>query len=733
MNTTVERINIWLDTIFQVLVLLLVFLTSFLFLNQTTEFYEIPKLIALIGITGLLLIIWGLKTLVTGKLIITRTPLDLPLLLLLGVLIVSSFFAAAPYPAIFGNLPRVSGGLIAMATYIIAYFILVSNQKQTATKQTIYLLLISAFILAALSILSYAGIHFLPFAWAKALNFTPTGSSFSTSAIIVLSLSFPLSMMLHQSATTRKDIILKVVTSVVITTMTASVVLIGSWQVIAAGVVVLLLNLFAAPPAAIKKNLPYVAAPIIVAVLLTIVSVVPITGLSIFRTQAQNFPREVQLPFKEAWKVSISTFRDYPLIGSGPGSYLTDFTIYKPTSINSTKYWNLRFDQSFNQYLELLATTGALGLLAFLLLTLAFLPQAFKTSSDHISISAIAFFIMLLLHVATIPVWTIGIILLALFMVNHKNVTHELNLLTPSTGKHQINIAPMFIALVAMGAVAAIFYWTTKFTMADYYHRLALNSAAQNKGLNAYNQLIKAEKFNPYIDLYRTDLAQTNFALANALATAKGPSQASPSGSLTDDDKKNIQTLLSQAIAEGRAAVTLNPNNPVNWEILGSIYRQISGVAQNAINFSLDSYNQALAKDPVNPALRLTVGGVYYSIKSYDMAIRLFTDAITIKPDFPNGYYNLAVVLKDKGDMASAAIFAEKLVSLVDPKSADYKIASELLASLKEKLATTSAQEQSSTLTPPAKANSALQNKNLPKVLDLPKSEGVATPPAVKK
>jgi cytochrome c-type biogenesis protein CcmH/NrfG len=181
--------------------------------------------------------------------------------------------------------------------------------------------------------------------------------------------------------------------------------------------------------------------------------------------------------------------------------------------------------------------------------------------------------------------------------------------------------------------------------------------------------------------------------------------------------------------------VALNPNNPINWEILGSIYRQISGVAQNALSFSLDSYGRAITRDPLNPVLRLTVGGIYFSINNYDMAIRFFTDAVNLKPDYANANFNLAIALAQKGDFVSAQTIAERTVSLLDPKSEDYKIATQVLSQIKDKVASQAA-DQAKLAEQQAEATSqqsSLQDKNLPKVLNLPAPENVSTPAAIKK
>ena len=289
-------------------------------------------------------------------------------------------------------------------------------------------------------------------------------------------------------------------------------------------------------------------------------------------------------------------------------------------------------------------------------------------------------------------------------------------------------LLPVMIFIPVLALILASGYFAGKLILGEYYHRLALNSAALNKALESYNFLIKAERTNPQADLYRVDLAQTNFALANGIAASKGPTEASPGGSLTDDDRRNIQTLLQQAIAEGRAATTLAPGSARNWEVLAQIYRQISGVAPNGTQFALDAYGRAIQADPLNPVLRVAVGGVYYSSKNFDLAVRFYDDSVALKPDYSNGLYNLAIALRDKGNTADAIRVAERLVAALqaDTESDSYKTATELLSKLKEQA---SSQQPQSEI-----PLSALENQNLPKVLDkedLGTPEKISTPPAV--
>ncbi len=738
-----ERVTLLLNRIVKFGVLALTVATPLFFWSLTSEYFETPKFLLLTFLTLILLFLWSLKFLFEGRVKLVRTPMDLAFLLILVVAIISTVTSSSHAVSILGNFPRIHGSLISMVVYVLFFFILVSNLRTVSdVKQIFTAAIISGVVLAVITLLSYFGV-FLPFAWAKSVNFTPTGSTFSTAAYLALFVPYMVKVVLQGRGP------LKVLSLVGLTLFGAVIVLVGPFAVQIAALLATVLTLLISPQQQITKALPLLLLPIVVSAAVWGVSNYQLTAKNALFTRAQNFPQELQLPLATSWKITISAFRDAPLLGTGPATYLFDFTSYKPVEFNNSRAWNIRFDQSFNEYLQVWATLGLAGLVAFLLLTAMFVTAAVRKLlsdqdmlSQSLGVAGLTFFLILVLHPSSLVLWVIGIILLACFMVANKDLVDEMNLsmatVVSSKTQRRFDILPTIVLAVVLLAVVVATAFTGKFALADYYHRQALNAVATNQALNAYNSLVKAENLNPYVDLYRSNLAKTNFALANAIAAAHGPTQDQPEGSLSDQDKQNIQTLLSQAITEGKVAAYLSPNNPNNWETLGVIYRQISGVAQNAQNFALDAYGRAIQRDPYNPLLRLSVGGIYYSIKNYDLAIRFYTDSVQLKPDFANGWYNLAIAFREKGDNTSAIAAAEKAASLVDPKSQDYQVATQFLSELRAKASGQAPTGQTApaagtSLNPASQTNSALQKDTLPQVLDLPKSENTATPPAVKK
>lgn len=748
-----ELVNTNLGLIFKAGLILVILSTLFLFTNLTSEFYDTSKFLVLLAFTAILLLLLTLKFTLGGKVTIVRTPLDLPLLLLLAVAVVATILSPAPYVSLLGNQLRIHGSLVSLIVYVLFYFILVNSLK--SAKEIRWILVFStvaALVLSTVTLISYAGVKILPAPWTHGVNFTPTGSSFTTTAILAMLVPLLAVQILNST-----KIPFIIANSAFLILFGATIALTGTWATwIAAAVGAVLAFLVSEQAKQLSKigqispirliGLVGLIIPLAVVVLVISLSFIPPMGgaKNPLYQQAKNFPREIQLPFVPSWKISVSAFRDHPFWGSGPSTYLFNFTNYKPIEFNNTKFWNLRFDTPFNEYFRILGELGGIGLVAYFSLTALFAQAAYRalSSGDQLkkalAASGVTFFVIILLHSSTLPILVFGLIVLAAFFVLDVSEGVERSwrdLLTLQTSLETVRIdaLPSVLLTIAMAAILFSSFFGGKLVLADYHHRLALNAVAQNNGVLAYNELVAAEKLNPQSDLYRTDIAQVNFALANAIASAKAPTESSPSGSLTDQDKQNIQVLLQQSINEARTAVALSPRSAINWEVLALLYRQISGVAQNALVFALDSYGRAIFQDPLNPLLRLNVGGTYYTIKNYDLAIRFFTDSINLKADFANGYYNLSVALRDKGDLNSALVAAQKVVDLVEPKddsNPDFKVAQQLLDDLKAKLPS---EPKEPLAAPTTQDKEALQQKQLPKVINLPKPEKIATPEAIKK
>jgi len=368
--------------------------------------------------------------------------------------------------------------------------------------------------------------------------------------------------------------------------------------------------------------------------------------------------------YNTSWSIAIDTLKEKPLMGIGAGNYLTAFNRFRPISYNQTDLWNLRFATANSFYLTLLTEAGLIAFAALVLILLNIKSIIFDKSENVTKVSLLFLVTSFLLFPTNISFTVILFIYLSLNSKVHKAAFGALN----TSENETVNKLPalVFSVPLMLGTLLFMFY-ASRILYAEYLFKTSLDALAQNKGGVSYDALGKAITINPYVDRYRANYAQLNFAIANNISQQ--------TEELSEEDRNTVTQLIQQAIAEGKATVALNPQKSANWEILANIYQAIIPLAEGSDQFAVEAYSQAINFDPLNPNLRVALGGIYFGKGNYDQAIKVFELATAVKPDFANAHFNLAYALKQAGKNEAAIQEMALVVSLVDRDSADYEAA----------------------------------------------------------
>lgn len=417
-------------------------------------------------------------------------------------------------------------------------------------------------------------------------------------------------------------------------------------------------------------------------------------------------PQALVLPgLKTSWEIVIETLKVSPVWGVGPDNYISAFNAFRSIAYNQTGLWLVRFSTANNFYFSLITETGFAGLAAISVLLIGiYRTVLLGFKQKNWEIFPLALLVLLFAIFPSAPV--LIFLLMSLLAVFSKSEEKTISLAT-SRVPSIIIATPIFLGVIAL----AIF--GTKAVMAEITYKKSLTALSKNDAKNTYDLMVKAVNQNPYVDRYHASLAQVEMAIATSIANNKN---------ITETDRTNITQLISQAINEGKATVTLNPGRSSNWELLAQIYNNIMPFAQGADEFAIQTYTQAVALDPINPNLRISLGGVYYALGRYDEAIDAFKLAVVAKSNLANAHYNLAVTYKEKKNFDAAITEIKTVISLVTKDSADYKLAQTTLEALEKSKATVSATNDAQNLTTPQK-----QTSTITPPLDLPTD---ATPPA---
>lgn len=575
-------------------------------LTFTTDAYILPKQILLGTVALITLSFLGIRMVVEKSVRIRRTPFDAPVLLFTVAVLLSSLFSINRADSLIAFAPLLFA--------VIVYFVLTNTARNK--NNSLFLvssLVLGAVIVSVVSVLSFFKIYLLPFNFTRAVNFTPIGSLFDQAIYLIVVLP------------------------------------VAGYSAF---------KLFKDPKNLNTKTVLFTTASIVIA-----------TGLFVTIYQLFTSQKPIILPFETGFQTAFAAISQDAgrilqgfLVGSGFGTYATDFTRFKQIAFNQNQtLWSLTFFRSSSAILEFLATIGVLGVSAFIFLVVR-ITREIKNNKQNkallsLSLALIGFFVLPLSFINQ----TLFFIVLGLFAVLSSNffdiefqlVSFKKGLLTlepvtPKISEKRV-ILPFVFLIILLIVSGGLGYLAARFLLSDIAFQQSLLAAGNNNGAQTYQKQSNAISFFRYRDVYYRVFSQTNLALANSIL-AQQPRGSSPSA----QTQQTITTLIQQSINAGRNSTSIAPQTSLNWQSLSSIYRGLIGFGQNAENFALASQQQATALDPNNPQEYINLGGIYYQLGNYDNAQTQFQIAINLKPDYANAYYNLGHVFINKNDFANA-------------------------------------------------------------------------------
>lgn len=669
---------------------LLSFLVPLFFLPFTSDAFEFNKLILISVFTLFLGVLWGIRAVKEGKLEFTSSPLNLATLILLGVFVAGTIFSQNWIYSLAGQYGRWQPSLFFIIILVFLFNLVTANieagKEIRGILNSLYVGLVVASSIGLIRFLLPSSVKFPLVAVAR--GFTTVGSPSVLAALAGITFALSLVGILQREVGELKGwlvIAIRLFGALVSLALVIFLNLPVGWASLISGILAVLLS--TGKERIVKKAIPLVII-LVFSIILGVVRFVPTIykGMDL----PTDYPKEIFLGWRNSWLIASSAFRDFPIFGSGPSTFLTDFTRYRPLSYNYTQMWGVRFDRPQSEYFHILATLGLAGVLAAVFLALKIVKMDSLRDPSLASVNAIILplAVILVFLPVTVPLFFVFFLALAILVAIRKiegsmahNISLKVDSLKGSLGRLPLRRADgganilggLFFVLTSVIALVG-FYFTFRLFTAEIWYRKAALAVSRNDGLAAYKALGKSINAFPYYDSYRRDYAKINLALANMIAGKK---------ELTDQDKANVSQLISQALREIKVATeVLGAGEVSNWEARASIYRSILGVAQNADIWAINAYQTAIQLDPGNPLLRLNLGGLYYAKKDYDSAVGAFSSATAVKNDYANAHYNLAVALKEKGDLKGAKTELEVTQSLLEKDSADYKKVSEDIAAI---------------------------------------------------
>lgn len=615
MNDSKKELLSYLDTLSIVVTAVFFFAYPLLFTIQTTDAFAIPKQALLILFVILAFILLSARMLVLGRIRFRTTPFDLPLLLFVVICGVSAALSINRYDALIAFAPLLYA--------VLSYFLITNSIR--SEKGILFVtaaLIIGGALSSVNAILSFFKIYILPFPYVQNQAFTPLGS--------LLDQALYLAMILPLAGYIASPILSQLGHSV-------------------RRKHTLFANQAEGHQDASGKLFGFGLAFLIM-----------LAGLLLTVYQLATTQKPLILPFETGFQTAFAAISQDQgrvllsfLFGSGFGTFMTDFTRFKSQAYNlNPTLWSFTFFRSSSFVLELLATTGFLGLASYIFLIFKVLRE--KVFFIPVILGIIASFILPFSYIVILTFLVVLGIFAALRGMTEKKHYSDLDFyFIASKESHEegksiryASILPVLAFLIIGGLLGGVTYYAVRFLTSDLTFQRALVAASQNNGSATYDLQRQAISQFPWRDSYYRIFSQTNLALANSLASSQ------PQGQQPNQEvQQNILTLIQQSINSGRTAVNISPMTSLNWNNLSGVYRSLIGFGENAEQFAVLTNQQAIALDPNNPQQYINLGGIYYQMQNWDEAQRQFQIAVNLKPDYANAYYNLGHTLENKGDV----------------------------------------------------------------------------------
>ena len=344
---------------------ILFFFTPLILWPFTSEVFEFNKMVFVYAMTTLSVASWIIRMIIKKRFIFRRTILDWPLIGYLVTSLASTLFSIDPRTSWLGYYSRFNGGMLSIISYSLLYWAFVSNMDHKSALSAMRYMLYAAVIVSIYGILEHFGVDkniwvqdvqnrvfstlgqpnwlaafliaLMPLAWSKMLNAKSQMLNYFLSALFFITLLFTKSrsgflgfvfadlifwgfiFWNHKKESLRSFIIYHL--SFII--------------------------LFLAIGSPFTDHRPLITpqGP----------------SLEVGGTESGEIRKIV-------WKGAIEIWKHHPILGTGPETFAYAYYQFRPVEHNLVSEWDFIYNKAHNEYLNLAANTGTIGLLSYLIL-----------------------------------------------------------------------------------------------------------------------------------------------------------------------------------------------------------------------------------------------------------------------------------------------------------------------------------------------------------------------------
>jgi len=624
--------------------LALAIVTPLIFTTQNTELYEVPKMLFVYLATTIILFLTLIKFILSGKILIPKNPALAAFAIFVAVQILSTFFSIDKFTSVFGFPSRLNGGLLSQFAYLTIFAAALINLTLAQSKKILAAIVVSALAVSLWGIPAHFGKDpsclvltgkLTSACWQK--EFDPALRIFSTLGqpnwlASYLVITIPISLSLALAFKNSRSKLFFITTS---TILFAALILTNSRSGAIGIGISLLLFLILIGKQTLSKNLKYFLAIFALFILITLLfGTSPTSRISqslakkespqpnLNSQQPSSLPTESSQIRLIVWRGAFLIFKRWPILGSGPETFVSSYYLVRPEMHNQTTEWEFFYNKAHNEFLNYLANTGIFGTISFVVFITITAAAIYKISRQEDTqvacyakgvLSAFIGYLITIFFgfsvVATQAAMFIAISSVFLLVKNPKEFSIKLDLVKGKIKSTAI-LASTLVSLIILSFVARLY-------IGDVFEKRAENFQAESptrKLLAYHNAIIAFPIKNPYL------MADFSTSLGIASTNAQ--------------DKKDAIALSQKA--DENAQDSLN-TSPKNYLIAQKVARTYILIAENDKNYQEKARvlgKRLIELAPTYPPAYLTAAKIQIVLNNKQDAMTLLYKALELKDDY---------------------------------------------------------------------------------------------------
>jgi cytochrome c-type biogenesis protein CcmH/NrfG len=368
-------------------------------------------------------------------------------------------------------------------------------------------------------------------------------------------------------------------------------------------------------------------------------------------------------------EVAWGAIKHNPAFGTGPNTFALDWALYQPKTFVQSDFWNVDFTNGVSLIATFAATTGIVGIAAWILFLVVFLIRGIQSLRIAFQNTISNYFIVMTFSTAlyawiTVIFYTPNIIMIMLafvtsgmligILVNKQAIRMKEYSFLNDPRNSFFSILGLMVLMIA--SISLTYIYAEKFASVVYYSKGIAGDGTVESLARSETMLSRAIVLDQNDVYYRT-LSQVYIQEIGILLNDKDISE--------DTLKSSLQGLVNLAQSSAQQAIVQNPKQYLNYVNLGNVYSALVPLqAANSYESALAAYNKAQELAPQNPAIYLYKAQLEYLNKNNSGARALVQQAIDLKFNYTDALFFLVQMETDEGNLAGAIKQAERASQL---------------------------------------------------------------------